>query len=161
MRPMPFRTAVFAHVEGSDTVIQGALIELDTHTHVRDFSYRYTPATAGALAGAVLGELASGLGLQGTRSEDVLSVAASGPYDRGLYLFQQGQNDEQAIGLFQEAARLDPRSPLPPTTLVEAEVRRFEDTKDSSHLDRARQYLQTAESLNPDSVSVHLAAAAS
>jgi tetratricopeptide (TPR) repeat protein len=41
---------------------------------------------------------------------------------------------------------------------VEAEVKKFDDTKDSTHLTRARQYLQTAENLNPDSVGAHLAA---
>jgi len=40
---------------------------------------------------------------------------------------------------------------------VEAEIRRFTDTTDSSHLDRAAHYLEMAESLNPDSISVHLA----
>lgn len=146
------------HKEGEDTVIEGAVIDLETQSHVRDFNYRYTPKTVGAVAGAVAGEVSASLGLRPLPSTETLSAAATGPYDRGLYLFQQDQNYEQSIGFFQEAARLDPRSPLPPTALVEAEIQRFEDTKDPSHLDLAQHYLQIAESLDPDSVAVHLAA---
>ena len=144
--------------QGDDTVVQGSVIDLATQTHVRDFSFRYTPTTVGALPGALAGEVSSGLGLQGVSAAEALSPAAADPYDRGLYLFQQLVNNEEAIRLFQEAARLDPRSTLPLTALVEAETQRFYETKDATHLARAQQYLQTAESLNPDSVSVHLAA---
>ena len=144
--------------QGDDTVVQGAVIDLATQTHVRNFSLHYTPATVGALPGALAGEVSSALGLQGAPAAETLSPAATGPYDRGLYLFQQLENTEEATLLFQEAARLDPRSTLPLTALVEAETQRFYETKDATHLARAQQYLHTAESLNPDSVSVHLAA---
>jgi tetratricopeptide (TPR) repeat protein len=42
--------------------------------------------------------------------------------------------------------------------MVEAEIRKFDDTHAAEHLTRAQQYLQMAESLGPDSVRVHLAA---
>ena len=144
--------------DGEDTVIQGSVIDLDTQSHVRDFNYRYTPVTVGALAGAVAGEVSTSLGLRALSTVDSISAPAAGPYDRGLYLSRQGQNDEQTLNLFQEAARIDPRSPLPLTALAEAEIARYDDTKDASHLGMAQRYLQTAESLNPDSIDVHLAA---
>lgn len=144
--------------EGTDTVVRGAIIDLDTQTHVRDFSYRYAPNTVGSMARALAGEVSTGLGLQGASTAEELSPQATEAYDRGLYLLRQAQNSDQAIPFLVEAARLDPRSPLPLSALVEAEVDRFEDTKDSAHINLAQQYLQTAESLNPDSVSVHLAA---
>lgn len=144
--------------EGDDTVVQGSIVDLETQTHVRNFSLRYTPATISALPGALAGEVSSGLGLQGAPTAETLSPGATGPYDRGLYLFQQLQSNEEAMRLFHEAASLDPRSTLPLTALVEAETESFHETKDASHLARAQQYLESAESLNPDSVSVHLAA---
>jgi eukaryotic-like serine/threonine-protein kinase len=143
--------------QGDDTVVQGAVIDLETQTHVRDFSFHYTPATLGALPGALAGEVSTGLGLQGVPAVEPLSAVATGPYDRGLNLYQQDE-DAEAIRFYEEAGRLDLRSPLPLAALVEAEVQRFKDTKDAAHLARAQQYLQTAESLGPDSVSVHLAA---
>jgi eukaryotic-like serine/threonine-protein kinase len=144
--------------EGEDILVRGAVIDLDTQTHVRDFSYRYSPTTVGALAGALAGEVSAGLSLRGPSAVDTLSAAAATPYDRGLYLLQDSENADQAATSFAEAARLDPRSPLPLAGLVEAEVKGFENTKDPAHLDRAQRYLQTAGSLNPDSVRVHLAA---
>ncbi len=144
--------------QGDAIVVQGAVVDLETQTHVRDFWFRYTPDTLGALPGALAGEVSSGLGLQGVSAAETLSPTATAPYDRGLYLFDKLQSNEEAIGQFQKAAHLDPRSALPLTALVEAEVDRFWETKDAAPLARAQQYLQTAESLSPDSVSVHLAA---
>jgi len=150
--------ATSATRQGNDTVVQGSVVDLETQTHVRDFSFRYTPDTVGVLPGALAGEVSSGLGLQGGPAEEALSPAATGAYDRGLDLFQNLQHTEEAIRLFQEAARLDPRSTLPLTALVQAEAQRFDETKDAAYLESAQQYLQNAQNLNPDSVSVHLAA---
>ena len=144
--------------EGEDIVVKGAVVDLDTQTHVRDFSYRYSARTVGALAGALAGEVSAGLSLRGSSVVDTLSAAAATPYDRGLYLLRDRQNADEAAISFEEAARLDPRSPLPLAGLVEAEIKSFEYTKDPIRLNEAREHLQTAESLNPDSVSVHLAA---
>ena len=145
--------------QGDDTVVQGTIIDVETQTHVRDFSFRYNPATLGALPGALAGEVSSGLGLQGVSPAESLSPAATAPYDRGTYLlYEQGTQTETAVQLLEEAARLDPRSPLPLAAMVDAEIRRFGETKDSGHITRAENALQTAESLAPDSVSVHLAA---
>jgi tetratricopeptide (TPR) repeat protein len=47
---------------------------------------------------------------------------------------------------------------LPLAALVEADVRGFDETKDSSLLSHAQTHLRAAQNLNPDSVSVHFAA---
>src|SRR5271165_3851273 len=144
--------------EGENILVKGAVVDLDTQTHVRDFSYRYSAKTVGALAGALAGEVSAGLSLRGSSVVDTVSAAAATPYDRGLYLLQDSQNADEAAASFEEAARLDPRSPLPLAGLVEAEIQSFQNTKDPIRLNEAREHLQTAESLSPDSVSVHLAA---
>jgi serine/threonine protein kinase/tetratricopeptide (TPR) repeat protein len=143
---------------GADILVHGSVIDLKTQTHLRDFSARYSPSTFGAIPAALAGEVSSALQLEGSVGADVLSLPATVPYDQALYILaQDGQHAEKAITLFQEAARLDPRSPLPLAGLVEAEVRRFRSTKDSTLLNAANGFLQAAQVLNPDSVVVHLA----
>jgi serine/threonine protein kinase/tetratricopeptide (TPR) repeat protein len=145
--------------EGEDMVVQGSLIDLKNQTHVREFSNRYTPSTMGAMPAAITGAVSAGLQLRGGVNTEVLSPAATVPYDRGLHILTQDtQHLPEGIQLFEEAARLDSRSPLPLAGLVEAEVRSFGETKDSALLAKAEKDLQAAENLNPDSVSVHLAA---
>lgn len=140
--------------DGNDLVVNGSLIDLKTHAQVRHFSNRYSRETLGAIPAAIAGTVSDGLDLQGNPKSDVLSPAATVPYDGGL----QAQPFSEAMRFFAEAARLDPRSPLPLAALVEAEVRGFDEIKDSSLLSQAQTHLRTAQNLNPDSVSVHFAA---
>jgi len=145
--------------DGSDYIVEGSLIDLQTKAHIRDFSSRYTSATLGALPAAITGAVSAGLALHGDVKAEVLSPAATVPYDRGLHILTQDtQRIQEAIQLFEKAADLDPRSPLPLAGLVEAEARSFRDAKDASLLTSAEKHLQQARTLNPDSVSVHLAA---
>jgi eukaryotic-like serine/threonine-protein kinase len=145
--------------DGADVIVDGSLIDLKTMAHVSDYSNRYTPATLGAIPAAITGAVSAGLQLRGSPNAEILSSAATVPYDRGLHILTQDtQHIQQAIQFFEEAARLDPRSPVPLAGLVEAEVRSFGDSKDSALLSKAEKDLQVAETLNPDSVSVHLAA---
>lgn len=144
--------------DGQDIVLRGSLIELQTGSHVRDFSWRYSRETQGALAGALAGEVSTALNLRGSHTE-TLSPQATSFYDRGLYYLRLDvRNFDEAIQAFEKAAQLDPRSPLPLAGLVEAELDRFDDTEKPDHLTAAEHYLQAAESLDPDSVRVHLAA---
>jgi serine/threonine-protein kinase len=144
--------------DGNDLLMEGSVIELQSGIHVRDFSSRYSPETAGAMAGALSGEVSTALNLRGNRPE-VISPSAAAFYDRGLYYLRLDvQNLDEAIRAFQQAAQLDPRSPLPLAGLVEAEVYKHDETKAQSDLDKAQQYLQMAETLDPDSARVHLAA---
>jgi eukaryotic-like serine/threonine-protein kinase len=144
--------------DGQDLVVQGSVIDLQTQSKVREFSARYSPAMEGALAGALAGEVSTALNLRGSPSE-AISAAATEPYDRGLYYLRlEAQDVDEAMRSFQKAAELDPRSPLPLAGIVEAEISNFDDTHAAEHLTQAQQYLQTAESLGPDSARVHLAA---
>ena len=144
--------------EGQDLIVQGAVVDLQTQANIREFSARYSPDIVGALAGALAGEVSNTLNLRGSPSETI-SVAAADPYDRGLYYLRLDVHDpDEAIRWFQKASQLDPRSPLPLARMVEAETTKFEDTDTAEPLIRAEQYLETAESLGPDSVRVHLAA---
>ena len=145
--------------EGDEFVAQASVIDLSTQAHVRDFSGRYSSATIGSMPAALAGAVSVALRLQGATAQESLSPAATAPYDRGLYLLRENpQNFENAIALFQEAVRLDPRSPLPLAGLAQAQITKFQITKQESCIEDAQRALRAAESLNPDSVRVRLAA---
>ena len=145
--------------DGEEYVAEGSVIDLVAGTHIRDFSSRYSKDTIGAFPAALAGEVSLALRLHAAAAPETLSPAATTPYDKGLYLLRNDrQSFEDAIKLFKEAASLDPRSPLPPAGLVEALVLKFEATRGHKFLDEAFQDLREAESLNPDSARVRLAA---
>lgn len=145
--------------DGDDYIAEGSVIDLITQSHVRDFSSRYSQASIGVLPSALAGEISLALRLRGVAVPETLTTAATAPYDRGLYLLRTDrQTFEDAIALFKESSRLDPRSPLPPAGLVEALLAKFEITRDHSNLEEALRSLRQAESLNPDSARVRLAA---
>jgi serine/threonine protein kinase/tetratricopeptide (TPR) repeat protein len=145
--------------EGDDLVAQGTVIDLSTHTPLREFAGHYSPATIGTMPAAVAGAVSVALGLHGPVTPDVLSSAATPAYDRGLYLLRRDhQSFDEAVASFEQAARLDPRSSLPLAGLVEAKVMKFEETHQETHLDDARRSLRAAESLSPDSPRVRMAA---
>jgi tetratricopeptide (TPR) repeat protein len=139
-------------------VTEGAVIDLATGVPLRQFSGHYTPASIGTMPSAVAGEISLALDLDSPNIPDTLSAAATGPYDRGLFLLRNDdQSYEEVIGQFQEAARLDPQSPLPYAGLVEAQILKYQATKKHKSLDQAHNALLTAESMSPDSPRVRLA----
>ena len=145
--------------EGNGLIANGAVIDLDTRAHLRDFSGRYTTETVGSLPGALAGAVSLALRLRGPPSPDALSNTATVPYDRGLFLLHRDDESvDEAIPLFEQAARLDPRSPLPLAGLAEAKLMKFQAKRDRTYLEEARNSLHNAESLSPDSVRVRLVA---
>jgi serine/threonine protein kinase/tetratricopeptide (TPR) repeat protein len=147
------------HREGDELALQASLIDLSTHVPVRQFSGRYSPATVGSMPEALAGVVSAALRLHGTLTTETLSREATAPYDRGLYLLRKDdQGLDEAIPQFEEAARLNPRSPLPLAGLTEAELMKFQGTAAHGTIEDAQRFLNAAESLNPDSVSVLLAA---
>lgn len=147
----------FRH-DGDDLVVQGSVVDLQSNMHLADFSSRYSSSTEGALAGALAAEISNALHLRGKPSGKI-ARAATPAYDRGLYFLRLDARDiAQAIQSFEQAHEADPRSPLPLAGMVEAELDQFDETQSTGDLERARQYLQMAESLDADSVRVHLAA---
>jgi len=152
-----FQTSI--RQDGSDLVVEAYLVDLKTGVRIGRLSNRYAPATFGAIPNAIAGTISAGLGLQGTRNSEKLLAGATSPYDKGLQELLQGEpNVDAASSLFEESAKLDPGSPLPLAALVEAEVKGFERSKNSSYLGRAQADLLAAKKLNPDSLSVHFAA---
>jgi serine/threonine protein kinase/tetratricopeptide (TPR) repeat protein len=145
--------------EGDELVVKGSIIDLSTHTALREFTGRYSPVTVGNMPGALASTVSLALQLHGPATPDAISAAATPAYDRGLYLLHRDEESfEEAINEFEMAAQLDPRSSLPLAGLVEAKLMKFDQTQQESSLSDARKALRSAESLNPDSSRVRLAA---
>ena len=144
--------------ERDEYVAEASVIDLATLAHLGDFSAHYSRTTIGALPSALAGEVSLALHLRRAAVPEALSAEATAAYDKGLYLLRTDRTTfEDAIVLFKEAARLDPRSPLPPAAMVEAQIVKFDSTKEHGCLVEAQRALREAESLNPDSARVHLA----
>jgi tetratricopeptide (TPR) repeat protein len=157
------------HREGDQLELQASVIDLSTHVPVRQLSGRYSPATVGSMPEALAGAVSAALRLHGTTAAETLSPDATASYDRGLYLLRKDDQNlgptaatdhliDEAIPQFEQAARLNPRSPLPLAGLTEAELMKFQETAAHGSIEDAQRFLNAAESLNPDSVSVLLAA---
>jgi tetratricopeptide (TPR) repeat protein/TolB-like protein len=150
--------------DGDELEVKASVIELATQAHLREFSARYTPEIAVDMPKALAGVVSSALRLRGDTASEVISPAARASYERAQYSLDRDRSSrdryssDQALTLFKEAALLDPHSPLPLAGLAEAQMQKFRVTKQQHYLDDARESLHKAEALDPDSVSVHLAA---
>jgi serine/threonine protein kinase/Tfp pilus assembly protein PilF len=142
-----------------EIITVGDVIDLNTGTTLRRFSGRYSSATAGALPGAVTSQIALALGLHTIAPVNPVASGAMPLYLQGLDALRSTDSGyREAIPLLEKAAALDPRSSLPFAALVEARVKEYESLKNPASLDAARTALASAESLDPDSVDVRLAA---
>ena len=89
-----------------------------------------------------------------------ISPEAAAAYNAGLNYLRQGRYSyDEAIAQFQQAAGMDPHSPLPFAGLAEAYVAKYNVERKQKALDDARVSLQAGEMLDPDSPRVRLAAA--
>ncbi len=144
--------------EGDQWLVRAAIVNLATKVQVGWFSGTYTSAKLTNLPVALAGAVSAALHLRPVSGGETLSPAAAGAYFRGLYYLRRDHSFEQAIPLFQDAARLDPRSALPPAGLAEAQLLRFQALSDRQWLAGAQRSLAAAQSLNPDSLRVLLVA---
>ncbi|HWF05259.1 MAG TPA: protein kinase [Candidatus Angelobacter sp.] len=145
--------------QGTDIVVEQSLVELAQLTQVSSSSAAYSPQAAGDIPGALTGAVSSALHLAHARGADDISPAATVTYDRGLADLAGGTYSyDNAIQSFQEAATLDLHSALPWAGLADAQMQKFEATGNDQWQKAAHDSLQKAESLNPDSVRVLLAA---
>lgn len=144
--------------EADQVVVQEDVVELAYHTQLRDFSASYSQETIGNMSGALAGVIMSTLHLGRTAASDAISPAATAAYDRGLsYLQRDDRSFDNAMEAFQQAAQLDPRSPLPLAGLAEAQLKKNRATHDRHWLVAAQDTIRAAEAVNPDSVAVLLA----
>ena len=147
------------HREPDGTIdVEGEIVDLKSQLKVKTLSARYSQTDLDRLQSALTGMVAMTFRLNETKSEDKLSAAATEPYLKGIYLLNKDVDSyDEAIVKFQEAAKLDPSSALPPAGMALALVQKFQVSKQNAFLEEAKRDVRTAQSRNPDSVRVLLA----
>ncbi len=141
------------------TEVQADILELRHGTHLRDFTGRYSSLTAPDIPAALAAVIANALHLPNPAASGVISPLARADYEQGLAFLNRddGNSLEQAMDYFSAAAKKDPHSGLPLAGLAEAELSKSSITTDRRWMEAARQYVEQAEALSPDSVPVLLA----
>jgi serine/threonine protein kinase/tetratricopeptide (TPR) repeat protein len=145
---------------GTDGVmLQGAVIDLSTMAHVRDYD-------SGQLSEPHLSDLPTGLAnfvswtlhFQKRVPPETVATAAATAYKNGREFLDREPHDyTDAATAFQEAGRLDPHSPLPLAGLAEAYTREFQNLRDEISRKEAQLWLARAEALDADSPTVRIA----
>ncbi|HUI83029.1 MAG TPA: tetratricopeptide repeat protein [Candidatus Binatia bacterium] len=144
--------------EGGRLAAHASIIDLNSQLPVKELSVEYAPQELGTMSAALTHFVAMAFRLRESSSEDRLSTAASTPYLNGIYLLNRDVHSfDEAMAQFQQAARLDPQSALPPAGMALALVQKYIDTEQKIYLQQAREFVVMAQSRNPDSVRVLLA----
>jgi len=152
--------------EAGGVAVEGAIIDLGTMVHVRDYSAHFAEADLADLPTGLTGLIGWALHLRRTSGPETVAPAAAKAYKNGReylgrkphVLVSATMPNFDPIREFREAARLDPHSPLPPAGLAEAYARAYWDQKEAKALEEAQFWLARAEALNPDSPTVRMAA---
>ena len=143
-----------------DIAVDAAVVDAKTSVHIRDYSGHFAQSDLGELSAGLAGLVSLALDLPRPAIAEMIAPAAATAYETGRnYLSQDRNSFDKAITQFQEAAHLDPHSPLPLAGLAEAYVGKYYVEGNKQTLDDAQQYLALAERLDPDSPQVLLASA--
>src|SRR5215472_1541592 len=131
--------------------VEGAIIDLHNMAHLPhgDYSGHFAANDLPDLSTGLTGTAAWGLDIPRTTEPETVNSAATPAYKRGREFLEREPHDyASSIPAFQEAARLDPHSPLPLAGLAEAHVREFQTTGNQNALEEALAWLAKAEALN-------------
>ena len=71
--------------DGDEYVAEGAVVDLETRTRLREFSGTYSQLTLAAIPSALAGTVSACLRLERTAAPERLAASAAGHYFRGLY----------------------------------------------------------------------------
>ncbi|HEY6351276.1 MAG TPA: protein kinase [Candidatus Angelobacter sp.] len=138
--------------------VEGAVIDLATMAHVRDYSVHFAEADLADLPTGLTGLTSWALHLHRRSQPETVAPDAAVAYKNGRqYLQREPPDFVDAISQFQQAARLDPHSPLPPAGLAEAFTRKYQAQRDDKTVKDAQLWLARAEVLNADSLTVRMA----
>ncbi|HLK54734.1 MAG TPA: protein kinase, partial [Candidatus Angelobacter sp.] len=141
-----------------DVAVNAAVVDAKTSAHIRDYSGHFSESNLHDLSAGLAGLVSLALHLPRAAIAEAIAPAAQAAYESGNNsLAQDDYSYETAIAQFQEAARLDPHSPLPLAALAEAYIAKYRVERTAPVLNQAELYLQAAEALNPDSPRVLLA----
>ena len=139
---------------------KGAVVDLKSQAHVRDYSGHFSEADLGDLPGGLTGAVTTALHLKYIEAPEAISPDAVAAYKAGRNYLREGRYSfDQAITQFRQAAGVDRHSPLPFAGLAEAYLGKFDIERKKTVLADAKGYLDSAEQLDPDSPQVRIASA--
>jgi serine/threonine protein kinase len=147
-------------LENNGTVIlaSAALIDTGTGRTIRDLKGDYALSDAQVLTKALIATVTRALDLHSNISKELVSAAAYPDYIQGMALLQRDRrSSDEAITFFDKAVAIDGRSALPYAARAEAELDKYSNSYGNQWLDRAKQTIAKAKSLNADAVPVLLA----
>ena len=145
--------------EADGLAAEGAVIDLATMAHVRDYSGHFAKADLDDLPAGLAGTISWALHLRRRSQLETVSPAASLAYQSGRASLDRESPDlPAAMHEFQEAANLDHHSPLPPAGLAEAFTWQYRFRRDEESRKDAELWLARSDALNADSPTVRMAA---
>ncbi len=146
-------------LENNGTVILAfaSLIDTGTGRTIRDLKGDYAFGDVQVLTKALIATVTRALDLHSDISKELVSAAAYPDYIQGIALLGERRSADDAITFFDKALAIDGRSALPYAARAEAELDKYSDSYGSQWLDRAKQTIAKAKSLNADAVPVLLA----
>lgn len=148
---------VALHPDSEGVVVEAAVIDLATMAHVRDYSAHFAETDLDDLSTGLAGLTSLALHLKRRAQLETVATAAVNAYKKGrAYLDREPQDFMAAMPEFQQAAGLDPHSPLPLAGMAETYTRKYQAQNDENSRYDAQAWLAKAEALNPDSIAVHM-----
>jgi eukaryotic-like serine/threonine-protein kinase len=147
-------------LENNGTLIlaSAALIDTATGRTIRDLKGEYAFGDAQVLTKALIAIVTRALDLHSNIPKELVSAAAYPDYIQGIALSQRDRRSaDEAITFFDKALAIDALSALPYAARAEAELDKYLNSYGNQWLDRAKQTIAKAKSLNADAVPVLLA----
>ncbi len=142
---------------GQQVTVDSAIVDAGTGDVLGRFHHVYAPREVSVLAKALTAAVTGTFHMRAR--PDTVSADAYPPYIQGINLLRRDPiSADQAIPFLEEAIRRDPTAADPYAGLAEAQIQKSQRGGGPEYLDRAGQNVAKAESLNPDSVKVLLAA---
>lgn len=142
---------------GTQVTVDCAIIDANTGDVLGRFHHVYTPREASVLAKALTAAVTGTFHLRAP--PDTVSADAYPSYIQGINLLRRDPlSADEAIPFLEEAIRRDPVAADTYAALAEAQMQKSQRGGGPAYLDSAGQNVAKAESLNPDSVKVLLAA---
>ena len=142
---------------GEQVTVDSAIVDAGTGDVLGRFHHVYAPREASVLAKALTAAVTGTFHLRAR--PDTVSADAYPSYIQGINLLRRDLiSADEAIPFLEEAIRRDPTAADPYAGLAEAQIQKSQRGGGPEYLDRAGQNVAKAESLNPDSVKVLLAA---
>jgi tetratricopeptide (TPR) repeat protein len=144
---------------GDQLLIRASIIDTTTDVSMHDWSDQYRGTDTSAAGAALSAVVAAEFRLPRQTASEQIAPAAYPSYSEGSSALRRGAAEHAtATAAFQRAVMMDPNSVLPHAGLAQSYYNAWLTTSDRKWLAAAHEALANAQTLNPDSLAVRLAA---